>query len=128
MQQTELDRLRSILQLCVSNGLQILCHKTLASYKLIKKLFHIKYNVLNYITHYLSLSLCSVISSLNKLNCDRKSNSQSHYRNLCTKHPPTHCIKTLCLCTCTGNKSNQTVMKLTFSLSWELSIAPQVDF
>jgi hypothetical protein len=39
MEQMELDRLRSILQLCVNNGLQILCNKKISVIKSKQKLF-----------------------------------------------------------------------------------------
>ena len=35
--------------------------------------------------------------------------------------------KTLCFFACTGNKSKQTVIKLTFSFSWELPFSPQLN-
>jgi hypothetical protein len=77
MQQMDLGSAQiNFVALCKIMDFKFCTTKKLATYKLIKKnyLFHIKYNVLNYFTHYLPLSLCSVISSLNKLNCDRKNN------------------------------------------------------
>jgi hypothetical protein len=46
--------------------------KKISIIKIDIKLFHIKYHVFNQFTHYLYLSLCIMISSLNKLNCDLK--------------------------------------------------------
>jgi hypothetical protein len=40
MQQTELDRLRSISQLCVNNGLQILCNKKNSRHKIDMKMIY----------------------------------------------------------------------------------------
>jgi hypothetical protein len=40
MQKTELDRLRSVLQLCVNNGLQILCNKKISVIKIDIKIIY----------------------------------------------------------------------------------------
>jgi hypothetical protein len=89
----------------------------------------------NEFTHCLSLFICSVICSINKLNSHRKTNQQSNYWYLCTKYLPTVANTTLCLFVCAGKQIETNCLKTSIfillgtifwpssrfvSISWEL--------
>jgi hypothetical protein len=82
MQETELDRVRSILQLYVNGGLKFYATNIKCNINWYKNdFFLLKYYIFDKFT---SLFLCATINSLYKLNCHHKNNEQNHYQSLCT--------------------------------------------